>query len=96
MLDPVVDARTPTESGQRPKAISPAKYIHPEGYTICPQLQATTLVSLSLAEVRGGKAFEKNKKLCFSLQITLPKLNRAGAYFYSILPIHGVKHCSCS
>jgi len=81
------DARAPTETGHSPKATSPAKCIHPKGYTICPQLQVTTLVSLSFAEIRGEKGFEKNKKPCFSLKITLPKLNRANAYFYSILLI---------
>lgn len=91
MVDPFVDARAPTETGQNPKATSPAKYLHPEGYAICPQLQVTTLVCLLLRSLGGEKGFEKNKKLCFSLMITLPKLNRAKACFYSILPVQRVQ-----
>lgn len=65
MLDPVVDARAPTETGQSPKVISPAKYIHPEGYTICPQLQVTTLASLSFAEVGVKKTLKRIKNYGF-------------------------------
>jgi len=61
-------------------AITPISFLILIIYTFFP-------FSLSFAEIRGEKGFEKNKKPCFSLKITLPKLNRANAYFYSLLLI---------
>lgn len=41
-------------------------FIQMRGYSICPQLQVTTFVSLPFAEISGAKGFKRLRKYVFS------------------------------
>lgn len=88
MLDSFTNAGAHAETGQSPKATSPAKHIHPEErlyYSICPQIQVTTFVSLTFAEI-SAKVFKRVRKY-----VSLPRSHcpssTVNAYFYSKPPV---------
>lgn len=67
MLEPFTNARTHAKTGQSQKATSLAKrFIQKRGYSICPQLQVTTFISLPFAQISGAKGFKKLRKYVFS------------------------------